>query len=486
MLSIGRPSPMTSLKGGDADELPRSPDHVLLRRHDLVVLTRRGGQLLMHKIRFLLGGVLLGASATCFAVYNLPTGGPGSLESILLLSALALIAEYLAFALPRAARGSVAFIPYMAAVVVAPMWPTPLAIAAVRAIADLVSRRQAIKVTYNAAVYATSISVAILVYRGLGGTSLLAQSASSLYEATARSGFAAFSAISVALLTNNILVSTAIALTSSASLRRVLRDNVLGSLGLDIVASPLIFVFAWVYAQFGAIAAAAAWVPILGMRLVYKTNLELEQTNEELLQLMVKSIEARDPYTSGHSRRVQTFATQIARALRLPDKDVRRINRAALLHDVGKIYDKYHPILTKPDRLTAAEWATMKEHPVDGAGLVATMTRLQDLVPAIRHHHEHWDGTGYPDGIAGEQIPVDARVITLADTIDAMLSDRPYRKGLTPEQVRTEIIRCRGRQYDPEMVDRLLASPMWSSLFSSPSSVSVTSSSNSVSERRIA
>jgi putative nucleotidyltransferase with HDIG domain len=180
---------------------------------------------------------------------------------------------------------------------------------------------------------------------------------------------------------------------------------------------------------------------------------------------MVKSIEARDPYTSGHSRRVQQYAVIIARGAKLSEGDVERISQAALLHDVGKINEKYHPILTKPDRLTPEEWAVMQEHPIDGANLVGTMTRLRHLLPAIRHHHENWDGTGYPDRIAGELIPLDARVIALADTIDAMSSARPYRPGLTPEQVRAEIVRCRGKQFDPTLADRVLSREVWGRLF---------------------
>src|SRR5262249_16655739 len=140
----------------------------------------------------------------------------------------------------------------------------------------------------------------------------------------------------------------------------------------------------------------------------------------ELLELLVKSIEARDPYTSGHSRRVQHYSTIIARVLGLPEREVDQISRAALLHDVGKIYEKYEPILAKSDRMTPDEWETMQEHPIDGANLVSTMSNLRSIVPAIRHHHEKWDGSGYPDGLAGQAIPLAARIISFADTIDAM------------------------------------------------------------------
>jgi putative nucleotidyltransferase with HDIG domain len=201
---------------------------------------------------------------------------------------------------------------------------------------------------------------------------------------------------------------------------------------------------------------------------VHRTNLELEQTNEELLELMVKSLEARDPYTSGHSRRVQHYSTIIARAIGLSERQIDEIGRAALLHDVGKIYEKYASVLSKQDKLTPEEWAIIQDHPADGANLVSTMTKLRDVVPAIRHHHENWDGTGYPDGIAGERIPVASRIIRFADTIDAMTTERPYRAPLTEGQVRAEVIRCRASQFDPQIADRLLSSPLWTAIFTSP------------------
>jgi putative nucleotidyltransferase with HDIG domain len=242
-------------------------------------------------------------------------------------------------------------------------------------------------------------------------------------------------------------------------------NNNRSAVGFDFLAQPLIFVFAWVFAAFGAVAAATLWVPIMGLRQVHRSNLELEETNEELLELMVKSIEARDPYTSGHSRRVQQFSLTIARAIGLTEQQIKEIGRAALLHDVGKIYEKYAGVLSKQDKLTPEEWAIIKEHPVDGADLVATMTRLRDLVPAVRHHHENWDGTGYPDRIAGDVIPLASRIIRFADTIDAMTTDRPYRRPLSEAQVRSELLRCRATQFDPTITDRLLASALWPTLF---------------------
>ncbi|HET7631939.1 MAG TPA: HD domain-containing phosphohydrolase, partial [Gemmatimonadaceae bacterium] len=165
------------------------------------------------------------------------------------------------------------------------------------------------------------------------------------------------------------------------------------------------------------------------------------------------------------------YSTFIARALSLSAKEVSRIGRAALLHDVGKIHEKYGALLSKADRLTGDEWLVMQEHPIDGANLVGTMTRLRELVESIRSHHENWDGSGYPDSLAGDKIPLGARIIRFADTIDAMTTQRPYRAALSEEEVRQEIIRCRGTQFDPDIADRLLGSSLWKGLFGSPTHV---------------
>jgi len=385
----------------------------------------------------------------------------------LLLCGLAVAAEFLSFLMPKSAVGSFGFIPYFAAAIIVPSWPSVLSVVLIKAVAEFFTRRQLIKKILNVSAHGLMELIAVSVFSGLGGISLRAiPSLYDLSHVTALAAGPAIIAFLCASVANNLTVSGAIAISSGRSLTEVLRANHnSANVGLDFLAVPLIFVFAWVYAAFGAIAAVTLWVPILGLRQVHRTNLELEQTNEELLELMVKSIEARDPYTSGHSRRVQQFSLTIARAIGLNERQIEEIGHAALLHDVGKIYEKYAGVLSKQDKLTPEEWAIIQEHPVDGADLVATMTRLRDLVPAVRHHHENWDGTGYPDRIAGDAIPLASRIIRFADTIDAMTTERPYRRPLTEAQVRAEVLRCRGSQFDPVMADRLLSSPLWATLF---------------------
>jgi len=385
----------------------------------------------------------------------------------LLLCALAVTAQLLSYLLPKAATGSIGFIPYFAAAIVVPSWPSVVCVLVIKTSVEIWMRRPPLKAVLNIAAHTTMELVAVTTYLALGGVSLRElPNLLDLSHVTLAAAGPALVAFFVASVANNVIVFGAIAISSNRSITEVLHSNVNRSgIGFDFLAQPLVFIFAWVYAAFGWIAAATLWVPIMGLRQVHRTNLELEQTNEELLELMVKSIEARDPYTSGHSRRVQQFSLTIARAIGLSERQIEEIGRAALLHDVGKIYEKYAGVLSKQDKLTPEEWAIIQEHPVDGANLVSTMTRLRDLVPAVRHHHENWDGTGYPDRIAGELIPLASRIIRFADTIDAMTTDRPYRRPLTEVQVRSEMLRCRGTQFDPTITDRLLACALWPTLF---------------------
>jgi HD-GYP domain-containing protein (c-di-GMP phosphodiesterase class II) len=408
---------------------------------------------------------LAGVMAAGGVYLQAPVVPPGAVTAIAVLSALALVAEMLAFVLPHAARGSVAYIPYFAAVLLSPTWATIVAVVAVKVLGEKLIAAPRIKAIFNVAQHSLLLGAAVTVYLSLGGKSFLSVESTDLASLTKSAGLPAFAAVTSAFLVNAALVSGIVALTSRTRLLDALRQNSLSSMAIDLLATPIIFVFAWAYAAHGPIAALALWVPILGFRQLNKTKLELEQVNRELLELMVTTLEARDPYTSGHSRRVHDYAILIARAMGLPERQVQQIGQAALLHDVGKIYEKYAPILSKTAKLSPEEWAIMQQHPVDGERLVSTMTRLKELTPAIRHHHEQWDGTGYPDGIAGQEIPLGARIIALADTIDAMTSVRPYRVALSPDQVRAELVRCRGQQFDPTLTDHVLSSALWNKLF---------------------
>jgi putative nucleotidyltransferase with HDIG domain len=427
------------------------------------------------RVKWYLLGSTIGAIACALVLYSADPSIPyGRIGAVILLCTLALIAEALALLMPNSVAGSIAFIPYLSAALIVPNWIALAGVVVVRVVTELVSKRNPGVPLFNVAQQTITFTCAVLVYRLAGGSSLAALSDLSLAEVTIRNGVPMLAAFVVSFAVNATLVLGFISARSNRHLTELWRGTLISTIGLDILASPIVFLFAWVYVKWGAFAAAALWIPVLGLRQLHKNNLDLERTNNELLELMVKSMEARDPYTSGHSRRVQQFSIAIARGMGLPQVEIEKVGRAALLHDVGKIHEKYAPVLRKPGQLSPSEWMVMQQHPSDGAEIVGTMTRLRDIVPAIRHHHERWDGTGYPEGLAGETIPPISRIIAFADTIDAMTSERPYRKPLTESEVRSEIVRCRGTQFDPGMTDKILSAPIWRLLFS-PASVEASS-----------
>ena len=388
------------------------------------------------------------------------------IAAALYMSAMGILAHVMLYRLPRGGHGSVAFIPFLAAALIAPKWVSVLAVAALVTVMEgLLRRRQPIKALFNVAQGSLSLSVAIMLFLALGGRPLAELRNASLLAAAAQNFLPTIALIVTFFAVNSLLVSGVLAITSSTSLLHVWKKNTLATIPYDVLASPVVYLLAWVYVVAGIPGATALCIPLLGVRQLYKTNSQLEQVNRELLELMVKAIEARDPYTSGHSRRVSHYSKIIARGIGLHAQEVERIGIAALLHDVGKIHEVYAPILRKPGKLTPDEWAVMQTHPIKSAELVSTVSHLKDIVAPVRHHHENWDGSGYPDGLSGNDIPLAARVILFADTIDAMTTDRPYRKALGEAEVRIELLKFRGTQFDPEICDKLLASPMFGLLF---------------------
>jgi hypothetical protein len=386
-------------------------------------------------------------------------------QGTLFLAVLGVISQFLVFKLPVAGLASISFIPFLAVALVAPNWIAVAVVAAANIFTEILNRRVAQKAIFNVAQMTLATSLAILVFNLLEGHSLLELRNSSFLSVLKSNALPFACLAAVFFVVNTLAVSGAIATSQRKPVLHVWSQNTLNAIPYDVLASPVAYLLGWTYVSFGALGATLLAIPLFGVRQVYKTNSQLEQVNQELLQLMVKAIEARDPYTSGHSRRVAHYSKIIARAIGLGARQIERVGTAALLHDVGKIHEVYAPILRKPDRLTADEWAIMQTHPIRSAELVSTVSHLQDLVAPLRHHHENWDGTGYPDGIAGNKIPLESRIIMFADTIDAMTTDRPYRQALGEADVRSEFAKHRGKQFDPSICDKLLTSALCSLLF---------------------
>jgi putative nucleotidyltransferase with HDIG domain len=397
----------------------------------------------------------LGASFVLFVTD--PTFNIEFARAALTFGVISVLAQLLSYRTGRSSTGSVSFIPVLASAAIAPHWVSIVAVVASSLAGQIVANRNRLRTIFNPAQEAFALALAILAYRAFGGIPL--------HRIADSSSLSLFALFLVFFTTNSICVSGALGIVGERSAWLIWKENTLSALPYDFLSLPAILFFVWTYTQYGTVGAFVFAVPLLGIRQLYKVTGQLEQTNRELLELMVAAIEARDPYTSGHSRRVAEKARIIARTVGLRDKDIERIVAAALLHDVGKIHEVFGPILSKPGRLSPEEQVVMRTHPVKSAELAGKVTELRDVVPLIRHHHENFDGTGYPDGLKGESIPLGSRIIMFADTIDAMTTDRPYRAALDATSVRKELLRFRGTQFDPSICDALLRSPEYSKLF---------------------
>jgi HD-GYP domain-containing protein (c-di-GMP phosphodiesterase class II) len=186
-------------------------------------------------------------------------------------------------------------------------------------------------------------------------------------------------------------------------------------------------------------------------REIERRRRESQNTFVQTLTTLAETIDLRDPYTAGHSRRVAAYSRLLALDLGLSVKVANQIEHAALLHDIGKV-GVPDAVLFKNGPLDDEERLLIRAHPVIGAGLLADMPTMCDIYPCILHHHERWDGRGYPDGLSGENIPIGARVIAVADSFDAMTTDRPYRRGLGADAAIGELVRGEGSQFDAKCV----------------------------------
>lgn len=189
------------------------------------------------------------------------------------------------------------------------------------------------------------------------------------------------------------------------------------------------------------------------LRMKWLTD-QLEHT-EKVIFMLAQAVEAKDAYTEGHLRRLRDYGEQLAFASRLAPNEVQAVRYGGILHDIGKI-GVDEAIIRKPGPLTQEEAAQMRRHPEIGAQIISQMRFAREVAPIISAHHEYWDGSGYPRGLRGEEIPIGARIITIVDAFDAMTTDRPYRAALGQEEAVLRLQAARGTQFDPTLLDVFL------------------------------
>ncbi len=368
---------------------------------------------------------------------------------LVLLAAITVVIEHFAFQLPLAGSVSLSFaLVYAALLYIGPPAAIACAMASAVNIHEFREHKPLTLMAFNVGQLTLSAAGAGLCFVLLGGTSLSATV--SINEPVL---LPAAAAALVSYILNVLLVGGAASILRGSSLMAALRDMGFVAYGSSLVVLALLgYLLAYLLALESWLGVLLLVLPFMATRRVFRVYVELTTAYSETVRSLMAAIEAKDPYTRGHSERVATYARQLGEAIGVSRTEADLLERAGLLHDVGKIGISLGT-LTSPSRLTPDEVRAIKLHPILGAEVVDEIEFLCDAVPIIRHHHERVDGAGYPDGMYGDNIPLFSRVLSVADSYDAMTSDRAYRPGMAQEDAVAELVRVAGTQLDVRLVD---------------------------------
>lgn len=371
---------------------------------------------------------------------------------VLVLMALTAVTENFAFELPVNGSVSLSFaLIYAALLHSGPLAAVLCALCASTTLRELRSDISIAARAFNIGQLSLAAALSGLTYLWVGGLMISASAHLTIDM------LAALAAALVFYILNVMLVGLFVSMLKRQSLLDVLRGQGFLSYAVSLV------VLALLGLMVAALLARGSWLgllllvlPFMSARRTFRVYAELTEAYTSTVRSLVTAIEAKDPYTRGHSERVAVFAGRLARRLGFTRSELDLLERAALLHDVGKIGIDLDT-LTSPTQLTAEEVRIIRQHPVLGSQLVGDVEFLSEIVPIVRHHHERLDGAGYPDGLIGNAIPKLARVLAVTDAYDAMTSDRAYRLGISRESAIAEIARVTGTQLDEVIAEQFVA-----------------------------
>ena len=309
-------------------------------------------------------------------------------------------------------------------------------------------RRSWYKIIFNASQFALSAGLAGIAYQKLGGVVGAVNLANYIIPAI-------ICALTYYFINSSLFVMV-IHLAEGISLWSIWKTKLKGIITTYIALAPIGFIMAMVYVTIGIWGIILFFFPLILARRSFELYTKMRKVYLDTIRALAAAIDAKDPYTKGHSERVAEISVALAQELNLSDRDIENIEYTALLHDIGKIGIEDR-ILGKNSSLTNEEFDKIKEHTIMGAKIIEPVDFLKNSYKAIYHHHERYDGDGYPDGIKEKDIPILARIIAVADAYDAMGSDRPYRKKLSKDKILKELRDQSGKQFDPEVVKAFIS-----------------------------
>ncbi|MGB6606962.1 MAG: HD-GYP domain-containing protein [Atribacterota bacterium] len=362
---------------------------------------------------------------------------------------LSTITEFMPVDLPVGGRVTIGFpVDFVVILVYGPAWALLVTFLG-EIIADAITRRTVwYKILFNASQYALSAGIAGMVYQELGGVVGTVNLTNYIVPA-------AICAIIYFLINSNLFMIV-ISLAEKIHILSVWKKRIRGTVATYIALAPMGFVMAMVYVSTGIWGIILFFFPLILARRSFELYTKMRKVYLDTIRALAAAIDAKDPYTKGHSERVAETSVVLAQELNLPGREIENIEYTALLHDIGKI-GIADSILGKESSLTSQEFDKIKEHTVMGAKIIEPVDFLKDSYGAIYHHHERYNGDGYPDGLKEKDIPLLSRIIAVADAYDAMGSDRPYRKKLSKDKILKELKDQAGKQFDPEIVKVLIS-----------------------------
>jgi len=367
------------------------------------------------------------------------------LVHLLIFGILGIASESLPVALPKGGYVTVSYAIFLSSLILFPLGVTltAMALAGLIIFGKAGLEQPLYKRVFNASQYVLSLAVAHGVMNFINPSS---------FQFDWKSLMIYLIVACVFLVINVTIVSIALGIMFGKSPWSIWIGNIRWSVPNFMALIPLGFLMTLIFNNYGPLGLLLIFVPLLVSRHSFQLYIDMRENYLNTVEALVQALEAKDTYTSGHSARVGKLAVAMAEEIGMSEEKIESLKYAAVLHDVGKI-GVSEMILNKEGKLLDSEWEAIRSHPVIGQTIIKGIKFMFDIGEVVRHHHERYDGKGYPDGIKGIEIPLESRIIAVADTYDAITTDRSYRKGSTHDEALEELKSVSGSQLDPELVE---------------------------------